>query len=331
VKQRQHVISSWGRLGPLLAVTALAATLPACGGEDAGPASSPGGELSGSIRVDGSSTVAPLSTAAAELFNKDQPNVQVTVGTAGTGGGFKKFCAGETDISDASRPIHKDDADEGVACDNNGIRYEEFAVANDALTVVVSKDNTWAHCLTVAQLKKIWEPKSKVNNWNQVDPDFPAEPLALFGPGTDSGTFDYFTAEINGAEGASRTDFTASEDDDVIAQGVSGSTGGLGYFGFSHFEENQAKLKALKIDGGNGCIAPSPETAQDATYKPLSRPLFIYPSAKALSRPEVLAFVESYVENHILIALNAKFIPLDVTQAGELKNDLDWLRSQAGS
>jgi phosphate transport system substrate-binding protein len=326
------MISSWrGRLGPLLAVTALAATLPACGGGDAGPASSSGGELTGSIRVDGSSTVAPLSTAAAELFNKDQPNVRVTVGIAGTGGGFKRFCAGETDISDASRPIEKDDAGEGVACDKNGIKYEEFIVANDALTVVVSKENTWAHCLTVAQLKKIWEPKSKVDNWKQVDPDFPAEPLTLFGPGTDSGTFDYFTAEINGAEGVSRTDFSASEEDDVIVQGVSGSTGGLGYFGFSYFEENQDKLKALKIDGGNGCVGPSAQTVEEGTYKPLSRPLFIYPSVKALSRPEVRAFVEYYVENHMRIGLDAKFIPLDATQAGELQNDLSWLRRQAGS
>jgi phosphate transport system substrate-binding protein len=327
------VISSWrGRLGPpLLAVTALAATLPACDGGDAAPASSSGGALTGSIRVDGSSTVAPLSTAAAKMFNKDQPNVRVTVGTAGTGGGFKKFCAGQTDISDASRPIKKDDAGEGLACDKNGIKYEEFIVANDALTVVVSKQNTWAHCLTVAQLKKIWEPKSKVNNWKQVAPQFPAEPLKLFGPGTDSGTFDYFTAEINGEEKASRTDFSASEEDDVIVQGVSGSTGGLGYFGFSYFDENQDKLKALKIDGGDGCVAPSPETAQNGTYKPLSRPLFIYPSAKALSRPEVRAFVESYVDNHLWIALDTKFIPLDATQAGELQTNLDSLRRRAGS
>ncbi|MFF3322351.1 PstS family phosphate ABC transporter substrate-binding protein [Streptomyces sp. NPDC002889] len=302
---------------------AAALTLSACGGGDAG-ASGDSRELSGKVKVDGSSTVAPLSTAAAEFFAEEAPKVQVTVGTSGTGGGFEKFCAGETDISDASRPI-KDD--EKAACDKKGITYEEFTVANDALTVVVNKDADWVDCLTVEQLKRIWEPGSKVDNWNQVDPTYPNVPLKLFGAGTDSGTFDYFTDAINGEEDASRTDYSPTEDDNVTVQGVAGSKGGLGYFGFSYYEENQDKLKALKIDGGKGCVAPSVETAQNGTYTPLSRPLFIYPNGKALQRPEVEAFVEYYVENHTEIAKDAKFIPLNAGQDKELKADLDKLKS----
>lgn len=316
-------------MGVLLAAAALALT--ACGGDDASTGSSGSSDapaqLSGTVQIDGSSTVAPLSTAAAELYAEQQPKVRVTVGTSGTGGGFEKFCNGEKDISDASRPI-KDE--EKKACEAKGIAYEEFKIANDALTVVVSKDNTWADCLTVDQLKAMWSPGSKVNNWNQVDPKFPNEPLKLFGPGTDSGTFDYFTAEINGEEGKSRTDYQPSEDDNVTVTGVTGSKGGLGYFGFSYFEENQDKLKALKIDGGKGCVEPSVKTAQDATYTPLARPLFIYPSVKALSRPEVEDFVEYYVENANKIAEDAKFVPLNDAQAAELKKALESLKSKAG-
>jgi phosphate transport system substrate-binding protein len=269
-------VQRYGRLIGVALVGALALT--ACGGEDSGTDSTSGDkkELTGAVKVDGSSTVAPLTTAAAEFFREEQPKVNVTVGTSGTGGGFEKFCAGETDISNASRAI-KDE--EKAACDKKAIKYGELTVANDALTVVVSKDNTWAECLTVDQLKKIWEPKSKVASWNQVDPKFPAEPIKLFGPGTDSGTFDFFTKEINGEEGASRTDYSPSEDDNVIVQGVAGSKGGLGYFGFTYFEENADKLKAVKVDSGGGCVEPSVQTAQDGTYKPLSRPLFIYPAS----------------------------------------------------
>jgi phosphate transport system substrate-binding protein len=314
--------------GPTALAFAAALTLSACGGGDAGNGSGSGDskELSGKVKVDGSSTVAPLSTAAAEFFAEEQPKVQVTVGTSGTGGGFEKFCNGETDISDASRAI-KDE--EKAACDKKAIKYEEFTVANDALTVVVNKDADWVDCLTVPQLKKIWEPGSKVKNWNEVDPKFPSEPLKLFGAGTDSGTFDYFTKEINGEEKASRTDYSPTEDDNVTVQGVSGSKGGLGYFGFSYFEENQGKLKALKIDGGDGCVAPGVETAQTGTYKPLSRPLFIYPNAKALQRPEVEAYVEYYVENHAKIAKDAKFIPLNPEQEKELKAALENLKKSA--
>ncbi|GAA2625206.1 PstS family phosphate ABC transporter substrate-binding protein [Actinomadura fulvescens] len=311
------------------ASAALVAALAACGGGsgDDGGGGSGGKELRGTVKVDGSSTVAPLTTVASELFKEEQGRVQIPVATSGTGGGFEKFCAGETDISDASRPI-KDE--EKAACEKKGIKYSEFAIANDALTVVVHKDNTWAQCLTVAQLKKIWEPGSKVSNWNQIDPTFPSQPLKLFGAGTDSGTFDYFTDEINGKEGASRKDYQPSEDDNVTVQGVSGSKGGLGYFGFSYFEENASKLKAVQVDGGNGCVAPSVQTAQDGTYKPLSRPLFIYPSAAALKKPEVLAFVEFYVAKHAEIAKRAKFVPLNPTQDAKLKQALAQLKSQAG-
>ncbi|MFC7841655.1 phosphate ABC transporter substrate-binding protein PstS family protein [Streptomyces sp. NPDC057382] len=306
----------------LTAVVMLAAS--ACGGANAGSSSSDGDKLAGTIKVDGSSTVAPLSTAAAQLFQAENSGVKVTVGTSGTGGGFEKFCAGETDISDASRPI-KDE--EKAACDKKGIKYEEFQVANDGLSVVVSKDNDWADCLTVEQLKKIWEPGSKVNNWNQVDPKFPNQKLELFGAGTDSGTFDYFTQAINGEEGKSRTDYSPSEDDNVTVQGVSGSKGGMGYFGLSYYEENQDKLKVLKIDGGDGCVAPDPKTVQDGTYKPLSRPLFIYPKASSLDKAEVEKFVEFYVENNKSIAEKSQFVPLNSTQEAELQKDLEALKA----
>ncbi|MBA4862394.1 PstS family phosphate ABC transporter substrate-binding protein [Streptomyces sp. PSKA54] len=307
----------------LTAAAILAAS--ACGGSDAGSGQSDGSTLSGSIRVDGSSTVAPLSTAAAQLFQQQNPGVNVTVGTSGTGGGFEKFCNGETDISDASRPI-KDE--EKAACEKKGITYEEFRIANDGLSVVVNKDNDFAECLTVEQLKKIWEPGSKVNKWNQVDPEYPDQRLELFGAGTDSGTFDYFTEAVNGEEGASRTDYSPSEDDNVTVQGVSGSKGGLGYFGLSYYEENQDKLKVLKIDDGDGCVEPTKQTVQDGTYKPLSRPLFIYPKASSLEKPEVEAFVEFYVENNAEIAEKSLFVPLNAEQEAELKKDLERLREQ---
>ncbi|HVE74582.1 MAG TPA: PstS family phosphate ABC transporter substrate-binding protein [Mycobacteriales bacterium] len=306
------------------AAVGLALVATACGGETTGS----GDDLSGTIRVDGSSTVAPLSEAAAELFREDNSAVQVTVGTSGTGGGFEKFCAGEIDISDASRPI-KDK--EKAACEAKGVVFEELVVANDGLSLVVNKENTWAECLTVDQLKKIWEPKSKVNNWNQVDAKFPNVPLKLFGAGTDSGTFDYFTKEINGEEGASRTDYNTTEDDNVTVQGVSGDKGGLGYFGLSYFEENEAKLKAVQVDGGAGCVAPSRETVQDGTYKPLARPLYIYPTATLLARPEGVAFVEFFASNANEIAEEARFVPLTDVQVTELKAKIDALKSKSGA
>jgi phosphate transport system substrate-binding protein len=318
------------RRGPQLVATSvigvLALALAACGGGGGGTQPT-GAQLSGTVAVDGSSTVAPLSQAAGELFKKEQPGVNVTVGTSGTGGGFQKFCAGETDISDASRPIK---AEEKAACDAKGITFAEMQVANDALTVVVNKENTWAKCLTTDQLKAIWAPGSTVNNWNQVDPSFPNEPLKLFGPGADSGTFDYFTAEINGAEGESRTDYSPSENDNVIVQGVQGAKGGMGYFGYTYFEENQDKLNAVEINGGSGCVAPSPEAAQNGTYKPLSRPLFIYPSNSAVKKPQVASFVSFYIANDAAIVEAAKFIPMTPEQKAKSDAAYQQLKSSAG-
>jgi phosphate transport system substrate-binding protein len=310
-----RLVAHW-RSGVLLLAIGLVAA--ACGGgnNDNGSTSGGGSQLSGTITIDGSSTVAPLSEAAAELFQEQNSGVKVTVGTSGTGGGFEKFCGGETDISDASRPI---EADEAKACASKGIKYEQVQVANDGLSVVVNPQNSWAKCLTVAQLKKIWDKGSTVNNWNQVDPSFPNEPLKLFGPGTDSGTFDYFTAKINGEEDRSRSDYSATEDDNVTVTGVSGSKGGLGYFGLSYLEENQGKIQGVQVDGGKGCVTPTKETVQDGSYTPLSRPLFIYPSDKALERPEVKAFTDFYVNNYQKIAQEALFVPMTDQQAAQAK------------
>jgi phosphate transport system substrate-binding protein len=306
----------------------LLALLAGCGGgrggdDEAGSAASEAGgdsDLSGRIQIDGSSTVGPFTTAAAERFQRDNPDVQVTVGVSGTGGGFERFCRGETDLSNASRPI-KDE--EVTACDSGGVEYVEFQVANDALTVVVNKDNDWVTCLTTEQLGTIWGPDSKVKNWNEVDPSFPDEKLSLFGPGTDSGTFDYFTDEINGEEGASRSDYSASEDDNNTVTGVSGEKGGLGYFGFSYFEENQDTLEAVEIDGGDGCVAPSVENAQNGTYTPLSRPLYIYARAEALGKPEVEAFMRYVLDNGIEIAEASQYVPLTDEQLTKAQSDLE--------
>ena len=314
----------------LIGAGVLALALTACGDDDddAGGGGAAGGdstqntELSGSITADGSSTVGPLTSVAAELFKEEQPGVDVAVGISGTGAGFERFCVGETDLSNASRPIEDDEA---AICAQNGVVYEELAVANDALTVVVNSENDWAACLTVGELNAIWAPDSQISNWNQVRPEFPDEPLLLSGPGTDSGTFDYFTDVINGEEGASRTDYSPSEDDNIIVQNVQGARGGMGYFGFSYYLENQGSLKALEIDGGSGCVAPSVESAQDSSYAPLSRPLFIYMKAELLQRPEGLAFAEFYAENAVEIAEAAGFVPLNDQQLQELAADLDAL------
>jgi phosphate transport system substrate-binding protein len=302
--------------------------LSACGGDSTSGTGGGGPTteaLSGAVVADGSSTVQPLTAAAAELFQAEQPGVRVTVGTSGTGGGFQKFCAGETDISNASRPI-KDE--EKQRCDANGVGHSELQVANDALTVVVNKDNNWIDCLTVDQLKKVWEPNSTVKSWSDLDPSYPNEPMPLYGPGADSGTFDYFTAEIVGEEGSSRTDYNPTEDDNVTVQGVTGAKGALGYFGYTYYEENQDKLKALKIDGGNGCVAPSVQTAQDGTYTPLSRPLFIYPSDAGLGKPQVLAFVEFYLENIDKVVEAARFVPLTEEQKAGARAALETLKNK---
>jgi phosphate transport system substrate-binding protein len=303
------------KLLTLAALTTLALGAAACGegGSDDGDGGGSGGSgLKGTIKIDGSSTVAPLSTAAAELFQAENPGVRVTVGTSGTGGGFEKFCAGETDISDASRPIKADE--EVPICKKNGVKFEEIQVANDGLAVVGNMENDWADCLTVDQLKKVWDKGSKVSSWDQIDPKFPDEKLELFGAGTDSGTFDYFTEAINGEEGRSRSDYNATEDDNVTVRGVAGAKGGLGYFGLSYFEQNKEQLKDIQIDGGDGCVTPTTETVQSGEYKPLSRPLFIYPSDKALQRPEVKAFVEFYLANEKAIAEQAQFVSLTPEQ-----------------
>ena len=327
--------------GVLLAllVLALAALAAGCGGDDeaegndaaaaetsdaaAGGEETTSEELSGAIEADGSSTVGPLTTAAAELFQQEHSGVQVTVGVSGTGGGFERFCVGETDLSNASRPI-KDD-EEAPICAENGIDYTELQVAVDALTVVVNPENDWVDCLTVEQLNTIWAPESEgeITNWNQVDPSFPDEPLVLAGAGTDSGTFDYFTDVINGEEGASRSDYTASEDDNVTVQAVTGERGGLGYFGLSYYLENQDQLKAVQIDGGNGCVEPSAETAQAGEYVPLARPLFVYAKNESLQRPEVAAFMQFMVDRNQEIAETALFIPLNEDQLAETQSRLD--------
>ncbi len=307
-------------------VGVLALGLAACssGGQtDAGDATTGQEPLAGVIAIDGSSTVAPLGRAAADAFNAEHPDVEITIDSVGTGAGFSQFCSGMTDISDASRPIKPV---EHAECATRGIAYEEFLVANDALSVVVNRQNTWVNCLTVEQLKTIWALGATAKTWQEVDPTFPAVPLGLYGPGTESGTFDYFTAEVNGEEGVSRTDYTASEDDEVLVAGVASQQGGLGYFGYSYFEEHRDTLKALAIDDGSGCVAPSVQAAQDGTY-PLARPLFIYPNAEAMDRSEVLAFVEYFVANHQEIAESVGFVPLNAEQEQDLEADLEILRN----
>lgn len=288
----------------------LAASLPvvltvaACGGgtqttsEEApagGDMAASGSGVSGSVLVDGSSTVFPISEAMAEEFGRANPDAAVTVGVSGTGGGFRKFCAGETDISGASRPITQEEID---LCAEAGIEYVELPIAFDGLSVVVHPDNEFAQCLTTDELKTMWEPAAQgtVTSWNQIRSDFPDQSLGLFGPGTDSGTYDFFMEAI-GADGESRGDYTASEDDNVIVQGVSTDPNGIGFFGYAYYAENSDRLKLVEIDGGDGCVAPSPETIGDGSYQPLSRPEFIYVKTTSLAEnPAVKAFVDFYLD-----------------------------------
>ena len=262
------------------------------------------------IKIDGSSTVYPITEAVAEEFQKMKKGaVKVTVGISGTGGGFKKFSRGETDISDASRPIVKKEMD---ACKEAGIEFIELPVAYDGLAVMVNPKNNWVKSMTVADLKKIWEPaaEGKVTKWNQVNPAWPNTPLKLYGPGVDSGTFDYFTEAIVGKSRSSRGDFTASEDDNVIVQGIASDKGGLGFFGYAYYAENPDKLKLISIDGGKGPILPSEKTVMDGTYYPLSRPIFIYVNKKSAERAEVKEFVEFYLKNASKLVKQVKYIPL---------------------
>jgi phosphate transport system substrate-binding protein len=274
----------------------------------------PGTARSQVIQIDGSSTVFPVTEAVAEEFQKSKKGkVKVTVGIAGTGGGFKKFCRGETDISNASRPILKAEIE---TCKQAGVQFVELPVAYDALTVIVNPKNDWVKSLTVADLKKMWEPgaQGKVTNWNQVRSDWPNNPLKLFGPGADSGTFDYFTEAVVGKAKSSRGDFTASEDDNVLVQGVANDRNALGYFGFAYFVENQNRLKAAPIDGGKGPVMPSAKTVEDGTYQPLSRPIFIYVSKKSYdAKPEVREFVEYYLKQGPTLIKQVKYVPLPQT------------------
>src|SRR5215212_143795 len=292
----------------------LAIGVAACGDDEKSSGGGGGGNLSGTIKIDGSSTVGPFAQAAAEQFKGENPKVNISVGTSGTGGGFEKFCAGETDISDASRPIKPDE--EAPVCKKKNVTYQEVQVANDGIAVVTNK-GLKVGCLTTDQLKEIWNKGSKVKDLNEVGAKLPSAKLSLFGPGTDSGTFDFFTEKINGEEGVSRSDYQPSEDDNVIVQGVSGDQGGLGYFGFSYFEQNQDKLNLVGVDAGSGCVKPSKADIQTGKYKPLSR-------------PQVKAFMEYAVKNYDSISQAAQIVPMTSSQAAEGNKELKAAESKAG-
>lgn len=300
-------------------IAALALLLSACGGDDGSGegGSGDGGtggavdtQVTGEVFVDGSSTVFPMSTLAFELMRAEGTQVEVSVGESGTGGGFEKFCVGETDVSDASRPI--DEEDEVPVCEENGIEYTELLVATDALTIAVHPDLA-VDCLTIDQIKELFGPNSKITNWNQLDPSFPDQAITGYIPGTDSGTYDYMAADVVEDESETlRDDFESSEDDNVLVQGIAGTEGAVGFFGYTYYEENTDKLKALAVDSGNGCVAPSAETAQDGTYTPLARPLFIYVNnASYTDDAAVKAYVDYYIANLADIADGAQFIALN--------------------
>jgi phosphate transport system substrate-binding protein len=300
--------------------TTLALGAAACGNDDDDNGDGGGGgDLSGTIRIDGSSTVGPFAQAAQEAFQGENPDVRITVAQSGTGGGFEKFCAGETDISNASRPI--DEEEEVPICEKNNVEFTEVQVANDGISIATNPELE-VDCLTTGQLKELWSQGSNVNSLSQLDPSFPDTELTLFGPGTDSGTFEFFTEEINGEEGNTRKDYQPSEDDNVLVQGVAGEEGGLGYFGFSYYEQNQDKLGLVSVDSGSGCIEPSQETISSGEYKPLSRPIFMYPSQEALARPEVKAFMDYVVENYQTIAEASAIVPMSQEQADQAKSAL---------
>jgi len=294
--------------------------LAACGGGDGGGAS-----VSGTVEIDGSSTVFPIAEAVAEEFQIANPDVRVTVGVSGSGGGFERFCAGETDISNASRPINSREVD---ACAAAGIEFTEVAVAWDGLSVIVNPANDFVTCLTTAELRRIWEPGSNVTTWADVRSEWPAEEIRLYGPGTDSGTFDYFTETIIGEAGASRPDFQASEDDNILVQGVAGDRYSLGYFGYAYYAENAGRLKLVQVDGGSGCVAPSDATIEDGSYAPLSRPLFVYVRHEALMRPEVLAYVTFMLEESGTLVPSTGYHALS---ADEYSESLATMREAAGT
>jgi phosphate transport system substrate-binding protein len=305
--------------------------LAACGGDDDDDGSDGASGLSGQIRIDGSSTVGPLTETAAELFQGENPDVQVTVGTSGTSGGFEKFCAGETDANDASRPI---ESTEEKICADNGVEYEEVQVANDALSVIVNPNNPLT-CITVDQLNQIWDKDSAVDGWGDIegelDADVGDEELTLFGPGSDSGTYDYFTEEINGEEGVIRTDYNSiGEDDNAAINGVVGDEWAMAYVPFSFVQEAGETVKSLEIDDGDGCVAPTEQTVQDGTYVPLGRPLFIYPSQEALQDEAMVEFVRFYIDNQDQITTDATFIPMTEEQTTTSEETVESLAGGSG-
>ena len=312
----------------LMAAVALMLGVAACGDDDDSGSSSADvdapSDLSGSITMDGSSTVEPFAQAAAELIAEGSPDLEVTVGASGTSGGFEKFCAGETDISDASRPIEPEEED---LCKEGGVEYDEVQVANDGV-VVVTNPALEISCLTTDQLAKLWSDDS-VTNYSELGDDadtgepLPDVDVSLYGPGTDSGTFDYFTEEINGEEGKSRKEYSPSEDDNVLVEGVSGDEAGMGYFGFSYYEQNQDALNLVSVDAGDGCVEPTVETIQSGEYAPLARPLFMYPSKEAIAKPEVSGFMDFVVDNYSEIADTALIVPMDDQQGEQARSDLD--------
>ena len=307
-------------------LTALLAVFTAIGlsacGEEKSPDSAAAAELSGTIEIDGSSTVFPVSEAMAEEFGKLHGGVRVNVGVSGTGGGFKRFAEGETDISDASRPIKQGEAD---VARENGIDYIQLKVGTDGLSVIVSPDNDFVSCLTVGELKRIWEPGSTLESWNQVRSEFPDRPISLYGADTDSGTFDYFTEEIVGEAQASRPDYTASADDNVLVRGIAGDRNSLGYFGYAYYAENAEKLKLVAIDNGAGCVTPTQETIESGEYAPLSRPLFIYVNTESLKRPEVKEFVAFYLENGRELVREVGYVPLEDSAYMASRSQIDSL------
>jgi phosphate transport system substrate-binding protein len=300
-----------------VATLAATAIIAGCGGDDGGSGAS---NLSGKILIDGSSTVAPLSIGAADAFAADNANVDIQVGTSGTGGGFEVFCKGETDISDASRSINDE---EKAACAKAGIQFTELRVASDGVTLVTKKDGAIGKaCITTDELKKIWLKGSTIDNWKDVGPGWNDVKMTLAGAGSQSGTYDFFNEEILGEDAkgevnAPRQDYSASEDDNVTVTAVKGAEGGLGYFGFTYYEENVDSLTALEVDAGDGCVAPSPETITDGSYKPLSRPLFIYVKSTSLEQPHVKAFVRYYIENAVKLAQDTQFVPAPQTSLDE--------------
>lgn len=292
----------------IVLVVALAFVALACGDKKENKAENTS-ELSGTIKVDGSSTVFPVTEAVAEEFRTEQPKVKVTIGVSGTGGGFKKFSRGETNLSNASRPI-KDK--EKKACAENNINYLELEVAYDGLAVLVNPANDWVDNFTVEELKKIWEPaaQGKIMKWNQIRPEWPNEEIHLFGPGVASGTYDYFTEAIVGKSGSSRGDFTASEDDHVLVQGIAGDKYSLGFFGLAYYAENKDKLTLIGVHNGEEVVKPTLETVSNGTYRPLSRPLFIYVNSTSVKSPEVVEFVNFYIENAGELSKDVGYIPL---------------------